>query len=104
MAAWYLYLLECEDGSIYTGIALDVAARFLLHRSGKGARYTRSHPPRKVLAVQKFRNRSLALRAEYATKRLSKKAKRALCRELRKKFGLFPTPGRIGGGRRREKA
>lgn len=44
--AWYVYLIECQDGSIYTGISNDVAARFAAHQRGKGARYTRSHPPK----------------------------------------------------------
>ena len=48
---WYLYLIECQDGSIYTGITLDVAARYAAHQNGTGARYTRSHPPKCLLAV-----------------------------------------------------
>ena len=43
--SWFLYLIECRDGSVYTGITVDVAARYAAHISGKGARYTRSHPP-----------------------------------------------------------
>ena len=42
---WFLYLIECLDGSIYTGIAIDVAAPYAEHFSGKSARYTRAHPP-----------------------------------------------------------
>ena len=42
---WFLYLIECADGSLYTGIATDVEARFAKHASGKGARYTRSRKP-----------------------------------------------------------
>jgi putative endonuclease len=68
---WYLYLIECEDGSIYTGITVDVAARYKAHQSGKGARYTRSHPPKQLLKVMVFANRSEASIAEYATKQLS---------------------------------
>lgn len=82
--AWYLYLLECEDGSIYTGIAVDVEARFEQHQRGKGARYTRSHPPKKILGTKKFRSRSAALKAEYATKCLSAEEKREFCRKLGK--------------------
>jgi len=76
---WFLYLLECRDGSIYTGIAVDVQARFLRHASGKGARYTRSRPPRRVLAVVAYPDRSSALRAEHAMKRLSALDKRRFC-------------------------
>lgn len=74
---WFLYMIECEDGSIYTGIAVDVAARFEAHRSGKGARYTRAHPPTRLLAWQAYPDRSSASKAEYRIKRMPAKAKRA---------------------------
>lgn len=74
--AWYLYLLECADGSIYTGIAIDVEARYAAHVSGKGARYTRSHPPVRILKTVRYRNRSLAAKAEYATKQWTAEKKR----------------------------
>ncbi|WP_293778969.1 GIY-YIG nuclease family protein [uncultured Oxalicibacterium sp.] len=77
--SWYLYMLECCDGSIYTGIARDVQARFAQHRCGKGARYTRSHPPRRLLATVTYPDRGTALRAEYAMKRLSAREKRRFC-------------------------
>jgi putative endonuclease len=76
---WFLYLIECSDGSIYTGVAVDVAARYAAHVSGRGARYTRSHPPRRLLAVVTHADRSAALRAEYAMKRLSRAEKRRFC-------------------------
>lgn len=79
---WYLYLLECQDGSIYTGIALDVAARYLAHANGTGARYTRAHPPRRVLASQSFPDRSSASKAEYRVKQLSPAEKRHLAAQL----------------------
>lgn len=78
---WYVYLLECRDGSVYTGIAVDVEQRFAAHASGKGARYTRAHPPRKVLASFAYPNRSLASKAEHAIKQLSAAQKRALGRD-----------------------
>lgn len=74
--AWYVYLIECRDGSIYTGIAVDVEARYAVHLSGKGARYTRSHPPRRLLAAIEYADRSAASRAEYRIKRLSPHEKR----------------------------
>lgn len=80
--AWYLYLLECTDGSLYTGIAVDVHKRYAQHASGKGARYTRARPPRKLLAVQEFPDRAAASKAEYAVKQLKATAKRALCARL----------------------
>ncbi len=78
MKPWYVYLIECEDGSLYTGVAVDVERRYAEHQSGKGARYTRSHPPRRLLARFEHPDRSSALKAEYAIKQLSAAEKRAL--------------------------
>ncbi len=78
--AWFVYMIECIDGSIYTGIAVDVAARFAAHAQGKGARYTRSHPPARLLAAFEVPDRSAALTAEYRIRQLSATEKRALCR------------------------
>jgi putative endonuclease len=77
--AWFLYLLECQDGSIYTGITTDVEARYAAHASGKGARYTRAHPPKRILKVVEYPDRSGATRAECAIKALSAAQKRAFC-------------------------
>jgi putative endonuclease len=76
---WFLYLIECNDGSIYTGIAVDVAARYVAHEKGKGAKYTRSRPPRRLLAVVSYPDRASASRAEYAMKQLSRIEKRQFC-------------------------
>ena len=81
-ASWFVYLIECADGSIYTGIARDVAARYAAHASGKGARYTRSHPPARLLATQAFPDRSSALKAEYRVKQLTAADKRLLAAQL----------------------
>jgi len=78
--AWFVYLIECRDGSIYTGIAIDVEARYAAHKSGKGARYTRSHPPRRLLAAIEYADRSAASKAEYQIKRLTPPEKRKLGR------------------------
>lgn len=78
--AWYLYLIECEGGSIYTGVTTDVAARYAKHVSGKGARYTRAHPPMRLLMSMEFADRSSAQKAECRVKRLSASEKRAFCR------------------------
>ena len=79
--AWYLYLIECEGGSIYTGVAIDVAARYAVHLSGKGARYTRSYRPVRLVMSMEFADKSSALKAEYRVKRLSASEKRAFCRQ-----------------------
>jgi len=76
---WYVYLIECAGGSIYTGIATDVAARYDKHARGAGARYTRAFPPQRLLGSFPYPDRSSASRAEHAIKRLPAAAKRALC-------------------------
>jgi putative endonuclease len=78
---WFVYLFECSDGIIYTGITTDVDRRYAMHAAGKGARYTRSRPPRRLLASFAFADRSSASRAEYAIKQLSPAQKRAACSE-----------------------
>jgi putative endonuclease len=77
---WWVYLLACRGGRTYAGIAIDVKARFLLHRTGKGAKFTRANPPRKILGAQAFPNRSEALKAEYALKQLNRSEKLAWAR------------------------
>lgn len=77
--SWFVYLLECADGSIYTGIAIDVAARYAQHAEGKGARYTRAHPPRRLLLAIEYPDRSSALKAEYTIKQWPARRKRAFC-------------------------
>lgn len=88
--AWFLYLLECSDGSVYTGIAVDVQARFDKHVSGEGARYTRSRKPVRVLASFELADRSSASRAEYWVKRLSPVDKRALAAGMRTIESVVP--------------
>lgn len=79
---WFLYLIECADGSIYTGITTDVAARYAAHAEGKGARYTRAHPPARLLGWEAHPDRSTASKAEYRIKRLTAAAKRAYAAAL----------------------
>lgn len=79
---WFLYLIECADGSVYTGITVDVAARYAAHCAGKGARYTRSHPPLRLLGFEAHADRSAASRAEYRVKRLSAAEKWRLAADL----------------------
>lgn len=77
--AWFVYLIECTNGSIYTGITVDVEARYAAHASGKGARYTRSHPPQRLLAAVEYPDRSSASKAEYRIKQWSAEEKRRFC-------------------------
>lgn len=95
--SWFLYLIECADDSVYTGITTDVAARFDEHASGKGARYTRSRKPRAVLASFPLPNRSIASRAEYWVKRLTATQKRELAAGIRTLESVLPAGMSIDG-------
>jgi putative endonuclease len=74
-AGWHLYLLLCRDGSLYAGITTDVERRFREHASGRGAKYTRAHPPECVLGSRAYPDRASASRAEHALKRQPKARK-----------------------------
>lgn len=73
---WYLYMLECAGGRLYTGVTVDVEARYRAHAEGRGAKFTRSFPPGRILLVESWPTRSAALKAEHAMKKLSADAKR----------------------------
>lgn len=75
---WYVYLILCRGNAIYTGIALDVEARYAQHLAGTGARYTRANPPRRLLARLACPSQSVAARLEAAIKRLPAANKRKL--------------------------
>ncbi len=76
---WYLYILRCADDSFYTGIALDINARLEKHNSGKGAKYTRSRRPCKLIYSEKCASeRNLAQIRERAVKKLSRAKKEEL--------------------------
>jgi len=85
---WFVYLLECRGGCVYTGFATDVAARYAAHAAGRGARYTRANPPLRLLAVFACPDRGSASRAEAALKRLDAAQKRALCVTTEDEAGL----------------
>ena len=73
-----LYILRCKDGSLYTGIAVDVEERLKMHRSGKGAKYTRGRGPLELVYTEKCGSRSDALKREIAVKRLTRQKKEEL--------------------------
>lgn len=75
---WTVYILRCGDGSLYTGITKDLAARLAAHNAGTGARYTRGRAPHVVVYNERAASKSAALRREYAIKRLSRERKLAL--------------------------
>jgi putative endonuclease len=77
---WHLYLLECRNGSgssLYAGITTDLDRRYTEHAAGTGARYTRAHPPIRLLASRVYPDRSSASKAEAALKKLPRQRKLA---------------------------
>ena len=70
--AWYVYMLRCGDGSLYTGSTTDVERRLREHQGGTGARYTRSRPPVTLAYAEEAPDRSAAQRREAAIKKLSR--------------------------------
>ena len=78
---WKLYMLRCGDGSLYTGIAVDVEHRLEVHRSGKGAKYTRGRGPLELVYVEECPDKSTALKRELAVKALPRQEKEKLCKE-----------------------
>lgn len=74
----YMYVLECEDGSLYTGYAVDVEARVAAHQAGRGAKYTKAHAPVTLAAQARFFSKERAMSAEARFKRLSRTQKKAL--------------------------
>ena len=77
---WFVYLSRCADGTLYTGIAMDVSRRCQQHNAGTASRYTRSRLPVVVVYQEAHANRSLALRREAALKALSRQQKLSLIR------------------------
>ncbi len=75
---YYVYVLQCIDGSFYTGYTKNIDQRVKEHSCGKGARYTRMHKPRKVVYVELLETRSQAMRRERAIKKLSREQKHEL--------------------------
>ena len=72
---WKVYMLRCGDGSLYTGIAVDVQARVATHRSGKGAKYTRGRGPLELVYTEQCPDKGTALKRELAIKALPREEK-----------------------------
>ena len=76
--SYYVYLVRCRDHSLYCGITNDLAKRLAAHTAGKGARYTRGRGPVTLVVARRCKDKSMALRLEYAIKQLPRSAKLAL--------------------------
>ena len=83
---YYIYMLRCEDNSIYTGITTNIERRMEEHleRSSKCAKYTRTHVAKKMESVWETENKALASKLEYRIKELTKKQKEELIKESKK--------------------
>lgn len=75
---WYVYMLRCCDNSLYTGYTNDVKRRERVHNTGKGAKYTKSRLPVKLVYFELCEDKSQALKREWAIKHLSKAQKELL--------------------------
>ncbi len=84
MKKWYVYMVRCTDNSLYTGITIDVEKRIAAHNLGKGAKYTRSRSPIKLLRVEACSNESQARKREAEVKSWSKLKKEKLIKSTKK--------------------
>ncbi|MES2682117.1 MAG: GIY-YIG nuclease family protein [Pseudomonadota bacterium] len=85
---WFVYLLRCRTGLIYTGVTPDLDRRMATHKAGRGARFTRMNPPEKLLAVKPFDGKIPAMQMEAQVKKLSKAFKLALADSWLKEYPL----------------
>ena len=72
---WYVYILRCGDGTLYTGITDDVERRFAAHQAGRGAKYTRGRGPLELVYTEEVPDKSAALKREIQLKRLPREKK-----------------------------
>ena len=77
---WVLYILECKDGTLYTGITDNFQRRFEAHKAGKGAKYTRGRGPLVLRYIEECDDHSSALKREIAVKQLTRAQKLDLCK------------------------
>ena len=75
----YTYILECSDGSLYTGWTNNIEKRILAHNEGRGARYTRGRTPVKLVHLEEFETKEEAMSREFAIKQLTREQKLKLC-------------------------
>ena len=78
---YYVYMLGCGDGTIYTGITNDVQKRIKAHMCGEGAKYTRGRGPFEILSLWKVKSRSQASKVEYFIKKNPRDKKKLFCRK-----------------------
>lgn len=95
--SYYVYILKCKGNTLYTGITPDVCRRMTAHAAGRGARYTRSHPPEALEALWRAEDKVAAARLEYAIKkRLTRQQKLRLIAESGGLAELLPDLAELG--------
>jgi len=88
--AYYCYILECRDGSLYTGWSTDPLRRTQQHNRGKGAKYTQQHRPVQLVYTEELPDRSTAMRRESSIKKMSRARKKTLIQK-QSKNSCIPT-------------
>lgn len=74
----YVYIVQCSDGTLYTGYTTDIEKRIKMHNSGKGAKYTRGRLPVVLKHIETFKTKEEAMKREYAIKKLTREQKTEL--------------------------
>ena len=77
----YTYIVECSDGSLYTGWTNNIEKRILAHNEGRGARYTRGRTPVRLVHLEEFETKEEAMSREFVIKQLTRKQKLELCKK-----------------------
>jgi putative endonuclease len=99
---WFCYVLECADGTLYTGITRSLDRRLSTHNRGRASRYTRGRRPVRLVYAEPHPDRSSASRREIDVKKMSRTKKRALlvgsCRRSGRRRGAEHAPGQRAGG------
>ena len=82
MTLWFVYIIRCTDGSLYTGCTNHIIRRWHQHCEGNGARYLRANPPEEMVYVEEATDQSAACKREYEIKQFSRREKEALISEF----------------------
>jgi predicted GIY-YIG superfamily endonuclease len=94
MQDWYVYIVKCRDGSLYTGIAADVERRIADHLANRGSKYLRGRGPLELVFKKQVGRRGQALKVEHRIKRLCRHEKEALIKTGTGLEALLSTDGR----------
>ena len=81
---WFVYILKCRDGTLYTGITNNIKKRIKAHKKGKGAKYTKGRGPFELIFEEKYLDKSSALKREAVIKQLRREDKLILSQEFKK--------------------